>query len=25
VTSTPALKIPGVDGDRHLVIMERAA
>jgi 16S rRNA (guanine527-N7)-methyltransferase len=25
VTSTPSLKIPGVDGDRHLVIMERAA
>jgi 16S rRNA (guanine527-N7)-methyltransferase len=25
VTSTPALKIPGVEGDRHLVIMERAA
>jgi 16S rRNA (guanine527-N7)-methyltransferase len=25
VTSTPALKIPGVDGDRHLVIMGRAA
>ena len=25
VTSTPSLKIPGVEGDRHLVIMERAA
>jgi len=25
VTGTPALKIPGVEGDRHLVIMERAA
>jgi 16S rRNA (guanine527-N7)-methyltransferase len=25
VTGTPSLKIPGVEGDRHLVIMERAA
>jgi 16S rRNA (guanine527-N7)-methyltransferase len=25
VTSTPSLKIPGVEGGRHLVIMERAA
>lgn len=25
VTEIPALKIPGVEGDRHLVIMERAA
>ncbi len=25
VTAIPALKIPGLDGDRHLVIMERAA
>jgi len=25
VTSTPTLKIPGVEGERHLVIMERAA
>jgi len=25
VTATPALKIPGLDGDRHLVIMARAA
>ena len=25
VTGTPALQIPGVEGDRHLVIMERAA
>ncbi len=25
VTATPSLRIPGLDGDRHLVIMERAA
>jgi 16S rRNA (guanine527-N7)-methyltransferase len=25
VTSTPSLKIPGLVGERHLVIMERAA
>ena len=25
VTGTPSLKIPGLDADRHLVIMERAA
>lgn len=25
VTATPSLKVPGLNGDRHLVIMERAA
>jgi 16S rRNA (guanine527-N7)-methyltransferase len=25
VTGTPSLKVPGLNGDRHLVIMERAA